>query len=424
MNDENQINMFDEIIEDFSTHVISISTTLPLVKGFVEIIRKNTLAEHNGFLDKYGELSSTEGEKKSYNLPPEYISKYIELNNQWKAIDIANLTIPRSYLILLVSQFDIHLGKLIRSMFLSKPEMLNSSQKSMGFADISKFATIEDAKEYIIEKEIESILRQSHTEQFKWLENKLGIPLRKDLNIWADFIELTERRNLLVHNDGIVSNQYIDVCTENGALLNESIKLGTKLTVPPDYFQNSYRVVYEMGTKLGHVMWRKLHPDQSEQADRSLNNLGYKLISNREFSLAIELLRFGANDIKKHASEEMRVMMIVNIAQAQKWSGANDYCLKTLETIDWSALASKFKMAYCVLKDDFNKAAELMITIGISGEIQKHEYKDWPLFSKFRETDEFKKAYQAVFGEAFNPPKFSSTNINIRFINSSEEHIE
>lgn len=179
-----------------------------------------------------------------------------------------------------------------------------------------------------------------------------------------------------------------------------------------------------MGTKLGHVMWRKLYPEQREQADRSLNNLGYKLITNRDFNLAIELLRFGANDIKKHASDEMRIMMVVNIAQAQKWAGKNDDCLKTLETVDWSALASKFKLAYFVLKDDFGKAAEAMINIGSSGEIQKHEYKDWPLFSQFRDTDEFKKAYQEVFGEVFNPPKFSSTNINIRFTNSDEKNLE
>ena len=63
----------------------------------------------------------------------------------------------------------------VRKIFLIKPELLNSSEKNLTFSKLAEYNSIEEAKEYIIEKEIETVLRDSHSNQFKWLESKLGM---------------------------------------------------------------------------------------------------------------------------------------------------------------------------------------------------------------------------------------------------------
>src|SRR5690606_4970742 len=185
-----------------------------------------------------------------------------------------------------VSQYDAYLGGIIRTMFLSKPEFLNSSEKNILFSELIKFESIEEAREFIVEKEVESVLRESHLKQFKWLENKLGITLRKDLPSFSDFIEITERRNLFVHCNGVISRQYLEVCKENNVKNIDQAKIGQQLIASPEYFNKCYMVMFEIGVKLGQVIWRKLQPDKLEDADTHLNNVCYALLTKGHFRLA------------------------------------------------------------------------------------------------------------------------------------------
>ena len=84
-------------------------------------------------------------------------------------------------------------------------------------------------REKIFAKEVESILRSSHSDQFLWMERVFSIPLTKGLESWPSFIELTERRNLFVHCDGVVSDQYINVCKNNKVVLGSDICVRKKL---------------------------------------------------------------------------------------------------------------------------------------------------------------------------------------------------
>ena len=99
----------------------------------------------------------------------EYLRKKVENGEK---MDVANKLVMQSFIISLISQYDTFLGKLIRALFLIKPETLNVSERNISFSKLREFKTIDDAREYVMGKEIESILRGSHIEQFKWLENK------------------------------------------------------------------------------------------------------------------------------------------------------------------------------------------------------------------------------------------------------------
>lgn len=227
------------------------------------------------------------------------------LNEKVEITDLAYNLLPINFVVSFVSQYDAYLGGLIRTMFISKPEFLNSSEKNILFSELIKFESIEEAREFIIEKEVESVLRESHLKQFKWLENKLGITLRKDLPSFSEFIEITERRNLFVHCNGIISRQYLEVCKENDVKNIDKAKLGQKLNANPGYFNKCYMVLFEIGVKLGQVIWRKLQPDDIESADAHLNNVCYQLLIKGHNRLALKLLTFATDTLKKHHDQEM-----------------------------------------------------------------------------------------------------------------------
>lgn len=203
------------------------------------------------------------------------IQKLQDENKQLRIYGLALETIPRSYLMTLISHYDAFLGELIKFILLAKPELLTVSEKNLSLAQLIDFGSIENAKNFILEKEIEGVLRKSHAEQFSWMESKFNIPLRQGLDIWSDFIEITERRNLYVHTGGIVSSQYLKVCRENGVPL-ANVTIGDELSVDSQYFQAACNVIFELAFKLAHVLWRKFLPDQLSQADSNLMEIGYE----------------------------------------------------------------------------------------------------------------------------------------------------
>ncbi len=230
----------------------------------------------------------------------------------------------------------------------------------MSFQEISALGSVEAAREYVLEKEVEAILRSSHADQFKWMENAFKLPLNKGLDCWSTFIELTERRNLFVHTDGVVSSQYIAVCQRYGVKLDPNLKEGEQLWVSPSYFRKATACIYEIGIKLGHVLWRKLLPDEREVADRSFINLTYELLVNEEYAMAKLLLDFAFKNFTDFSNEVGKLSLLVNWAQAYKWSGDSAKCAEIMASVDWSARSELLRLASSVLAEQWDDSAKLM----------------------------------------------------------------
>src|SRR5690606_16159417 len=149
-----------------------------------------------------------------------------------------------------------------------------------------------------------------------------------------------------------------------------------------------------------HVIWRKLKPDELEEADKHLNQVCYKLLIKGHNRLALNLLTFATDTLKKHVDQEMVCIFTINKALAHYLSNKKDECVKVLSKHDWSATSEVFKLAIAVLKDDNKRAFELMKSIGPSNEIlDRDAYKEWPLFKLLRKESEFKDVYKDVFKE-------------------------
>jgi hypothetical protein len=265
---------------------------------------------------------------------------------------------------------------------------------------LTEFQSLEDARDFVLEKELENLLRRSHTEQFEWLEKKFDIPLRKDLSIWPQFVEVTERRNLFVHTDGVVSSQYVSNCRSGNVDLDKKVVPGLRLRVSPDYFATAHKTLYEIGVKLAQVLWRKNAPTETEQADRSLVTVTYDLLVDGKLQLAQALLDFADTTLaRRHATERDRLMFLVNRAQSYYLAGDKARCSEILATQDWSAADDAFRLAHAVLSEKFDAAAKIMVRIGKVSYPHKADYLHWPLFTEFRKSPQFVESFKGVFGD-------------------------
>jgi hypothetical protein len=393
---------FAPVISRFVGTIRSLRSTLPLVASTVQEAEGKAKRAFASYLEKHSvEKEPQEDGTTNYTLPAEHAVRIRELAARTERTAIATQILPRTFIVSLVSEYDAYLGDLVRVLYNKQPALIDSSEKQFAFSEIAAFPTIEDLRSSVIDKEVDTLLRESHADQIEWLERQLGLILTRDLKIWPDFIEITERRNLFVHTGGKVTAQYITNCNRHAVLLSEEVKIGEFLTVEPEYFVHACDVILEVGVKLAHVLWRKIAAGERAEADTMLNVTCYNLIHVNEFPLAIELLTFATETIRKHSSEEIYLYMRLNKAQAHKWSAQITECNSILDEIDWTAKSPKFRMVRLALRDEFDDAASLMQTIGPNGEVSLADYYDWPVFREFRRSDQFKSALREVFGVEF-----------------------
>ncbi|EMK6559444.1 hypothetical protein V9J42_003491 [Vibrio cholerae] len=335
---------------------------------------------------------------KKFHLPPEKRQETKAKKKKFEKLKTSAILLPRNFLVSFVCEYDAFLGQLIRAIFKAKPQLLNNCERQLTFSELTSFTNLDEAREHILDKEVESLLRNSHHQQFKWLESKFNVSLTKGLKSWPVFIELMERRNLFVHCDGVISEQYLKNCKENGVDIH-GLNVGDKLVSNPDYLREAYICLYEISVKLSQVLWRNQFPKQCGSADESMIEITYELLLNGQFETCKRLLDFGVNTIKNHDSEINKRILCINKALVHKFLEDDASCKTTIYALDWSACGDHFKLAIAVLEDNDKQVYQLMRDIGSNNkQMPKIAYLEWPLFKRYREKTEFMDVLHEVFG--------------------------
>jgi len=383
----------------FLNHLDSIKDTLPMVMLLINPHRTKAIKEFQDFFENNVEEIENESGEKSVGFKYEEYNVFQRLKKNSEISVLSDKIIPESLFVSLISQYDAFLNRLLKILFEIRPEYINNSERELTYSQLVNFADIESARDYVVEKEIETVLRKSHTEHFEYIEKKLSMTLRTDLPIWKEFIEITERRNLFVHCDGVVSSQYLKVCGENQCL-DPEISLNQRLSIPIEYFNKTYNVLFELATKLTHTIWRKLLKDDMKEADRRLNDVCIELINSRQLILADEILKFACGQ-KRHFNDLFKNVFVVNRALSKYLNGDKDKAMKIVNEKDWSASSDDFKLAHLTISELYEEAYKLMLKIGKKGEVSREDYKTWPLFARLRKEDKFKETYKKIFDEEY-----------------------
>jgi hypothetical protein len=390
-------SQFSEVLRVFIQKLDALRDALDYVMIISLALKEHSAKEHLELLERYGTELPEKGDRKLFSVPAEHRRKVNRQSEKYEKAKKAMVLLPRKFLVSFVSEFDALIGELLKQIYKAQPGLLLASERAMSFKDLAKFTTIEEARNSLIEAEVESLLRESHVNQFKALENKLKIKLTEGLASWPIFVELTQRRNLFVHADGVASAQYKRVCEEHGALPDGFVP-GGQLEASRDYLICAYKCIYEIGVKLCQVIWRKLIEKEISQADDALNEIAYELLQAEKYDLATRLLEFASDVVKKHSSDKSRRIFLINLAQAYKFGPVEKSARDAICRMDWSATGDNFKICLAVLDDDFVQASVIMRRIGTTGVVSKSSYLDWPIFKVFRETLEFKTVYTEIFG--------------------------
>jgi hypothetical protein len=403
MTDKPKINPMNSVLVDFLRDIQSIQKTRLVVFPHVLSWLKSQQEGNAKKLAKYA--SQREDEINTYRA--ESAHQAAEMLRAIRALDgLGGKRIPetlqRSLFTQLFSEYDAFVGALLKAIYKEKTDLLKGISRQISFADLLDYDNLNAIKLDMLEKEVETFRRASYVEQFASLEAKFGLKLRS-FPEWGEFVELSQRRNLIVHNGGVVSDQYLLVCDREGYKFQDRPKLGDQLKLSGDYFSRATIVVSKVAFMLCHTLWRKLFPCDREIAHQEANSVLFDLLRDGRWNTANAIAKFTLTGPMKEGISDMDLRIrTINTAIATKFSGDKNGCKTTLESLDWSAALRDFRLAIAVLSDDFPAAAELMISIGKRGElVNELAYHEWPLFHAFRESPDFLSAYSTVYGISF-----------------------
>lgn len=310
--------------------------------------------------------------------------------------------LERSLFVGLFSQYDIFIGNLLKALYIHKPELYRNISREISLSDLLEFDNLDAVKNDMLEKEIDSFKRESYIVQFETLEKKFGLPLKK-FDEWSEFVELGQRRNLMTHTGGIVSEQYILQCEREGHKFDKRPTVGSKLGLGEPYFLRSINILSKIAFMLVHTLWRKLAPNEFEIADQCLNLNIFNLLTSKNWDLAAQFGYFSLTPAIYKSSKEVEIRIrVINTAIALTQINKTKEAFALLDKFDWSASIREFKLANAILRGKITEACQMMISIGKKGEIlEQLAYHQWPLFYKFCDSKEFQETYFLIYGIPF-----------------------
>ncbi len=158
-------------IEEFVKSMGSLEESLLLAMR--EIVRTHRKAHER--LEEFVasgacEVSERDGIRSLSPKTHDHCEEFGKLTGSIDRIHIANRVVPRSFLVSLVSQYDAFLRSIFRTFLLANTNTLKGSHKVLEVADLLRFGSIDDAYEWIVDREVDDVMRVSHSDQFDFMK--------------------------------------------------------------------------------------------------------------------------------------------------------------------------------------------------------------------------------------------------------------
>ncbi|RYZ88492.1 MAG: hypothetical protein EOP04_09280, partial [Proteobacteria bacterium] len=392
---------FPGAIQSFAEKIESILVSVgPVAAAMNEEIKENSKL-FTDILDRAEKIYDEDKSKPpSLKLSIEDRPAFKKLLRAMNRANTANILTLRSLLMTMVSQYDAFLASLLRETYVAIPGKIDSSGKTFTLSELGAMGGVEEARERIIEDEIEDFLRKSHAEQL--------VRLTKDYNFspnlfkaeYSAFVEAAQRRHLFVHNDGVVNRRYLEKCKEGGCSIPDDAEVGKRLGSDSEYLVSAAEAIYSVGLKVGFGVWLQIYKGDGVEAGELANALALELISNERYSLAIKLIEYALINPKAF-NDRLRRCLVLNLAQAYKWNGENTRALKTVDENDWSAMPDDLKIGELLIREEFSAACAIVRKLAQDQEWDRQHYEEWPIFREFVKQQEFLEVYRDAYSEDF-----------------------
>lgn len=375
----------------YVAHMVQISSA---EESLVKYVEGNCRDKETSVDDK----SKTETVK--YSIDSHHAYKIISVIKQLNQFKRAERSLERALLLSVIAEYEAFFAKILRATASIQPEIFFAKDATVSAIDVMKSDSIDSIKDMLIEDSIDSLMRESHSEQIKYIFEKLKLTPPSG-ELMKEFGEVCERRNVLTHADGRVNKHYVSRMRKLGYDAKDIPALGKELVIDDHYLKRSIARVFQVGYYTLHLIWQHLKKDDAKLSVQSVINHSHDFLDAGYTKMAARLCEFALNS-KSPASEGDRAYATINLALSQFFdsskskSDRDNLVQKTLATRDWSFVNSQFSLAICCLTEDYEKLPEL-IDRSVADGLTVDSFLSWALFREAKKQSSFRQKMKHHF---------------------------
>jgi hypothetical protein len=306
---------------------------------------------------------------------PERGAKLIVAGRKLLGAPSQAMLLYRGALATIVVLFEDVVAQLLRAYYRRYPQAI-SSEKTLTLGELNSVDSIEAARELIVEREIDAVLRRGLLEQMDHFHNRLKIGPEAPTGLTARFIEVVERRNLFVHNQGRVDRRYLDSVP---AAISAKFQAqpGKDLLLSEEYLLEAIDIADALSLRLIGSCWRKW--SSSQGADLFLQLRIQDALAARRYRLFKDLAAYVRS--LDRPSDLFSGLCALQGALDLRETGDTAAMRQLLGQIDWAAAPRVFVLAVHLLLNEREEFEQLLRTSIEAGDVTMPEIEEWPWFA-------------------------------------------
>lgn len=318
---------------------------------------------------------------------PNYLPKNIRREYQkFEAREKQKEILYTGSLLLLVTYFENLIAGILRESFIKYPQRISLDEKSVSYKMLTEMNDIEEIKNILIDQEVTNKMYESFLDWKKYFQKNLKLELQSWDDEFETIQEIIARRNLYVHNNGVINSIYT-------SLVNSADKnsIGNILSIDREYIDNAIDTIEYIGMSLVIESWIKEYACNQEEIDNITDLIYDEYLEPHRWKMA---RHFYEICLKSHKiSDANKILYKINNWQCYKWLGEYEKVKDEIIKFDISAYQPKYTLGVLALNEDYKRFFEIYDT---QNDIGESALKEWPLFMELRKSEEYKKRFPDI----------------------------
>lgn len=328
----------------YSDFTIPVNRILNIYETYDQIYEKIAFKKLDSAITKY---EKNKRNKKTFN----------DLSKKIHVVEITK----GSNLNLLIMEYENALAHIMKDLFTNNGNLIKGINQQINTSEIWKYEDIKELKNQIISDEINQFLRRNSFEQIKWIESKFGCSLNEGEDFWKKLFILSEKRNLFIHNDSRVTQEYIHKVKKIDP--SEKIpELNKKIYISNTDLKSYTLIVIIAIFTINRRLCKKYYPNEFKyEVNKYINWIYYKFINTDNLIFFAPPLIDFALKFYKQISDSDRYIFLVNKALAQKnMNNMNDFDETLIELKKINIKIPLLQLAYLLLNEEYDSAEVIM----------------------------------------------------------------
>lgn len=292
----------------------------------------------------------------------------------------------RSILPMAVGAFEVLIARIVGQCYRVRPGIIGTDGKEFSLDDLRGYSSIEDAFSSAIERRADSLVADGLDEWVRWFGRKgFDIDLRLLAIDWPTTVEIFQRRNIIIHNDGRVSRRYLE---KMRPLISDLPALGVELSLDAKYVQRALDSLLVMGHLLAASVGRRLFkPELGRRISFKLVDVIALLVNQGRWEAAKKICTIGKNLTELPSSS--RITLQCGEWLSEKHLTGLPGIREQVAMWDTSALGPQYQAIRFALLDQKEATVEAIKSALASGSISRVQVRSLAFFENLRKEEAF-----------------------------------